>query len=46
MAAGGNVRVRYQANQDPTDNTIKVRMAFLQGNFLNKPYGVGTCAAQ
>lgn len=43
MSAGGNVRVRYQANLNPSDNTVKVRMSFLQGNFLNKPYGVGTC---
>ncbi|MEO1110253.1 MAG: hypothetical protein AAFX90_20265 [Pseudomonadota bacterium] len=44
MAAGGNVRVRYQANLNPSDNSVKVRMAFLQGNFANKPYGIGTCS--
>ncbi len=44
MAAGGNVRVRYQANLKTSDNTVTVRMAFLQGNFANKPYGAGTCS--
>ncbi len=44
MAAGGNVRVRHQANLDPSDNSVKVRMAFLHGNFANKPYGVGSCS--
>ncbi|UUV04936.1 MULTISPECIES: hypothetical protein [Ruegeria] len=44
MAAGGNVRVRYQANLKPSDNTVAVRMAFVQGNFANKPFGVGTCS--
>ncbi len=44
MVAGGNVRVRYQANLKTTDNTVAVRMAFVQGNFANKPFGVGTCS--
>ncbi len=46
MSAGGNVRVRYQANLKPSDNTVTVRMAFLQGNFANKPYGVGACSIE
>lgn len=44
MVAGGNARVRYQANLNTSDNTVAVRMAFLRGNFANKPYGVGTCS--
>ena len=44
MVAGGNVRVRYQANLKTSDNTVAVRMAFVQGNFANKPFGVGTCS--
>ncbi|WP_299894275.1 hypothetical protein [uncultured Ruegeria sp.] len=44
MVAGGNARVRYQANLKPSDNTVAVRMAFVQGNFANKPFGVGTCS--
>ncbi|WP_058280664.1 hypothetical protein [Ruegeria denitrificans] len=39
MAAGGNVRVRYQANWNPNQNTIDIRMAFVHGNFSNKPKG-------
>ncbi|NOD62914.1 MULTISPECIES: hypothetical protein [unclassified Ruegeria] len=46
MAAGGNVRVRYQANLKPSDKSVTVRMAFLHGNFANKPFGVGTCSVQ
>ena len=41
--AGGNLRVRYQANLNPNDNSVKVRMAFVTVNALNKPYGVGSC---
>ena len=44
MVAGGNARVRYQANLNTSDNTVAVRMAFVRGNFANKPYGVGTCS--
>jgi hypothetical protein len=44
--AGGNLSVRYQANLNPADNSVKVRMAFINVNAANKPYGVGTCTAQ
>lgn len=46
MAAGGNVRVRSQANLKTSDKSVTVRMAFLQGNFANKPSGVGICSVQ
>ncbi|MEX0308191.1 MAG: hypothetical protein AB3N12_12480 [Ruegeria sp.] len=42
-SAGGNVRVRYQANLNPNDNIVKIRMAFANVGAVNKPYGVGTC---
>ncbi|KIC44005.1 MAG: hypothetical protein AB3N07_07310 [Ruegeria sp.] len=45
-SAGGNLRVRYQANLDPTDNSVKLRMAFVTTNASNKPYGTGTCKVQ
>lgn len=45
-SAGGNVRVRYQANLNPSDNVVKVRMAFVTVSAANKPYGVGTCRAE
>ncbi len=43
---GPNLRVRYQANLDPSDNSVKVRMAFVSVNAANRPYGVGTCAIE
>ncbi len=45
-SAGGNLRVRYQANLNPADNSVKVRMAFVSVNASNKPYGVGTCSLE
>lgn len=45
-SAGGNLRVRYQANLNPTDNSVRVRMAFVSTNASNKPYGTGTCKVQ
>lgn len=45
-SAGGNLRVRYQANLNPADSTIKVRMAFVSIDAANKPYGVGTCVVE
>lgn len=45
-SAGGNLTVRYQANLNPADNSVKVRMAFVSVNAANKPYGVGTCRAE
>ncbi len=43
---GPNVRVRYQANLDPQDNSVKVRMAFVNVNAANKPYGTGSCKVE
>ena len=43
---GPNVRVRYQANLDPKDNSIKVRMAFANVGAANKPYGTGKCETE
>ncbi|NVO55701.1 hypothetical protein HW561_07860 [Rhodobacteraceae bacterium B1Z28] len=45
MSAGGDARVRYQANLNPDKNTVAVRMAFVHGSFTNKPSGVGMCHA-
>ncbi|WP_120633183.1 hypothetical protein [Ruegeria sp. EL01] len=45
-SAGGNLRVRYQANLNPTKNSVTVRMAFVSTNASNKPYGVGTCRVE
>lgn len=45
-SAGGNLRVRYQANLDPKKNSVKVRMAFVSTNASNKPYGTGICKVQ
>jgi hypothetical protein len=43
MAAGGDMRVRYQANLKTSDNTVTVRMAFVHADFANKPFGSGVC---
>ncbi|WP_299076278.1 hypothetical protein [uncultured Ruegeria sp.] len=45
-SAGGNLRVRYQANLNPTKKSVTVRMAFVSTNASNKPYGTGTCLIQ
>ncbi len=45
-SAGGNLSVRYQANLNPADNSLKVRMAFINVNAANKPYGLGTCSLE
>ncbi|KIC42273.1 hypothetical protein RA27_02500 [Ruegeria sp. ANG-R] len=46
LSAGGNARVRYQANLNPADNAVRISMAFANMNAANKPYGVGTCQVQ
>ncbi|WP_170359105.1 hypothetical protein [Ruegeria arenilitoris] len=45
-SAGGNLRVKYQANLNPADNSLKVRMSFVSTNAANKPYGLGTCSVE
>lgn len=45
LATGaGNIRARYQANLNPKDNSVSVRVAFVTIDAANSPYGVGKCS--
>ncbi len=44
LSDGTQQRVKYQANLNPQQETVKVRMSWAHANYTNKPYGVGTCA--
>ncbi len=43
LSDGTKQRVKYQANLDAKNKTVKVRMSWAHANYSNKPYGVGTC---
>ncbi|WP_299982528.1 hypothetical protein [uncultured Ruegeria sp.] len=41
---GTKQRVKYQANLNAQNDTVKVRMSWANANYTNKPFGVGTCS--
>ncbi|MBO9444624.1 hypothetical protein [Ruegeria sp. R14_0] len=41
---GQSLRMKYQANLDPEQNTVKVRASFGTVSASNKPYGSGVCS--
>ncbi|MBO9435486.1 hypothetical protein J7394_14805 [Ruegeria sp. R13_0] len=44
--SGKTVRINYNARIDPSNDKIKLRGNWVNANFVNKPYGVGTCSVQ
>ncbi|MDA7963337.1 hypothetical protein [Ruegeria sp.] len=40
---GQNLRMKYQANLDTKQNTVRIRASFANTSASNKPFGTGSC---
>lgn len=43
LTDGTKQRVKYQANLNPQNETVRIRMSWAHANYTNKPFGVGNC---